>query len=457
MQRQTTTIQKPRSTDRASAPLTRMAAWMRLNTKPIRAIVLLIGLLGMASVASAQSYTISPSPFLTALDNSGHIINGGCVWTYVAGTTTAATTYADTMGTPNSNPIRSDSAGRFTAFLVAGQSYKFVYESACTPPSHGTTLRTADNIAGVPAAAATVDVTGTAGETISAGQCAYLSDGSGGKAAGQWYKCDNTNTYSSTTPLVGIAPSAIASAAAGTIRIAGEVTGLATLVGATYYVGTAGAITTVAPTNYRPIGQADTASSLVVASAPGPVVAGNGIAVAGTTVKAKSYVLCQTHQAATLVSNSSTTVGATCAVPSGTLGSTGALRITVTGEFLNNSGVAASFQPQITFGGTTVVGSAAAVAAAASSATPYQVNLRATISANNLTNSQRGVASIEVGNTGAVDASWRAFLVAEAAGNNTLAVDTTTSQNLIFQLTWGATNASLSFTVYNVTVEVLQP
>jgi hypothetical protein len=59
---------------------------------------------------------------------------------------------------------------------------------------------TADNIAATPVSAASVDVVGTAGEAISAGNAVYLSDGSGSKVAGSWYKADTGNAYSSTLP-----------------------------------------------------------------------------------------------------------------------------------------------------------------------------------------------------------------------------------------------------------------
>lgn len=240
----------------------------------MRRLWLLLLLVLLPVSVSAQTYTISPPPFLTALDNSGKIINNGCIWTYVAGTTTAATTYTTSTGTANANPIRSDSAGRFTAYLAPGSSYKFVYESSCTPPAHGTVLRTADNISAMPASAASVDITGTAGESITAGQCVYLSAGDGGKNAGQWYKCDNTNAYSSITNWVGIATVNIASAASGTIRISGSVTGLSSLsVGSPYYVGTAGALTATAPANnVRKLGQADSATSLVLKDRDAPTV-----------------------------------------------------------------------------------------------------------------------------------------------------------------------------------------
>lgn len=251
----------------------------------LRRLFLSALVLALPALAAAQTYTIAPSPFQTALDNSGRVINNACIWTYSAGTTTPATTYATSTGTANSDPIRSDSAGRFTAYLQPGISYKFVYESACTPPAHGTTLRTADNIAATPTSASTVDVTtAVAGEAISAGQCAYLSDGSGGKNPAQWYKCDSANLYSSTLNDIGIAPLAISSGATGTIRRAGSVSGMSSLSGGTvYYVGSAGAITASAPTNARKIGQADSATTFIVGDAPLPT-AGTGITIASGTI-----------------------------------------------------------------------------------------------------------------------------------------------------------------------------
>jgi hypothetical protein len=230
----------------------------------------------VAGPVFAQTYTATPSPFQLAQDNSGKIINNACVWTYVAGSTTAATTYSTATGTANTNPIRSDSAGRFTAFLAAGNSYKYVYESACTPPSHGTVLKTVDGIAAVPASGVNVDVAGTAGETLLAGAVVYLSDGSGGTVAGQWYNATSANAYSSNAAtMVGIAPSAVASGAASTFRISGRVTGLTGLiVGSVHYVGaSAGTLTATAPANARAVGAADTATTLDLA--PNPRAIGN--------------------------------------------------------------------------------------------------------------------------------------------------------------------------------------
>ncbi len=241
-----------------------------MMTKKLAIIAISLAILLLPRGVRAQSYTLSPPPFLLAQTNAGAIINNACVWTYIAGTTTAAATYSDNAGTANSNPIRSDSAGRFTAYLLAGSNYKFVYETACTPPAHGTVLRTADNVAGVPSSASTVDVQGTAGETLSAGQAVYLSDGSGSKNAAQWYKADNALGYSSVLPTVGMATAAITSGVVGTIRLQGQVTGLTSLTpGSTYYVGTAGALTLTQ--QGRKLGVADSTTTFVLTPNPVPI------------------------------------------------------------------------------------------------------------------------------------------------------------------------------------------
>src|ERR1019366_2509102 len=132
-----------------------MIPYVPRTTQTTRLISSIVAILLLwAGPAFAQSGTITPSPFQTVFDNNGAIVNGACVWTYVAGTTTPVATYTtNTIGTPNSNPIVADSAGRYTAFLVPGVSYKFVYEQPCVAPAHGAVLRPADQIQAMPASA----------------------------------------------------------------------------------------------------------------------------------------------------------------------------------------------------------------------------------------------------------------------------------------------------------------
>jgi hypothetical protein len=252
----------------------------------------------LAAQRPAADGTIMPSPYQVVLDTSGNPVSGACVWTYVAGTTTPAATYTNVgLTVANSNPIIASSAGRFTAFLALGASYKFTYEGACTPPSHGTSILTVDNVASVPGSAANLDLVGTAGEALTAGLAVYLSDGSGGKTAGLWYIASSANTYSSTTPQVGFAVAAVSSLASGTIRLGGSMTGLSSLsVGSIYYLSTAGAITSTAPTNRRFVGQADTTTSLVASPDP-PIPAVPSITVTATktanyTAVVGDYVVC---------------------------------------------------------------------------------------------------------------------------------------------------------------------
>lgn len=219
--------------------------------------------------------TIAPSPIFTGFDNNGDPLDGGKLYTYTAGTTTPAATYSDVgLTVANANPIILDSAGRATIFLSPGASYKFALKT-----SADVAIWTVDNVSSVPVAAATVDISGVAGEALTTGQVAYLSDGSGGKTAGQWFKADADFPYASTLPEIGFVVADIASGSSGAFRQGGILTGLSGLViGAPYYISaTAGAITATAPLNARFVGQADTTTSLVLSGNPPMPLADNGI------------------------------------------------------------------------------------------------------------------------------------------------------------------------------------
>jgi hypothetical protein len=79
--------------------------------------------------------------------NYGSVLTGGKLETYLAGTTTPATTYTSSSGgTANTNPIVLDSAGRppSEVWLTTGVSYKFILKD-----SAGTLIGTYDNISGI--------------------------------------------------------------------------------------------------------------------------------------------------------------------------------------------------------------------------------------------------------------------------------------------------------------------
>lgn len=216
--------------------------------------------------------TLAPNPWFTGFDDDGNIVPGGLLFTYAAGSSTKKNTYTDVLGqVANTNPIVLDDAGRVPSGLfLLPSSYKFVLAPAndTDPPTNP--IRTQDNIGAVPTTDIDNDVTGTAGQTMTAGQAAYLSDGSGALTAGRWYLADADNTYSSTGPEVAFVVSDVVAGATGTFRLSGRVTGLSGLTpGANYYVSaTAGDITATAPLNGRFVGQADSITSLIATPNP---------------------------------------------------------------------------------------------------------------------------------------------------------------------------------------------
>lgn len=278
-----------------------------------RISLLILAFLTLAGSAFAQG-TVSPVARQTWLDNNGAPAANYRLCTFQAGTSTLANTYTTAaLNVANANPLVLDSAGRGTVFLTPGSTYKFLLKDSTTTtcvPDTGSTIWSVDQVSAVPASNVSVDVDGVAGETITAGQVVYLSDGSGGTNAGQWYLADADFTYKSTTPSIGIAPTAITSGATGSVRIQGRSTGLSGLsAGSAYYVSTSpGALTAIQPTNVRYVGQADSTTALVTTSNPpvtltssqvnqrikslanGRLSFSNGVAVPSTDVTAATTV-----------------------------------------------------------------------------------------------------------------------------------------------------------------------
>ena len=225
------------------------------------------------AAADAQA-TVIPIPYPSFENSAGTGPCASCrLYAYAAGTSTLLSTYSDSALTvANVNPLVLNAAGRNPAgaIYLLPRSYKFVLQT-----SAGTEIWSRDNIAALPPFFVNLDVTGTAGEALSAGDVVYLSDGSGSLTAGRWYKADADNTYSSSTAgMVGIAPAACASGATDcSIRMGGRVTGLSGLTaGELYYASaTAAALTATPPTNTRFVGEADSTTSLIVQGNPGGV------------------------------------------------------------------------------------------------------------------------------------------------------------------------------------------
>lgn len=217
-----------------------------------------------------MTLTLAPSPWFTGLDNSGVTLPGAKLFTYESGTTTKLATYSDAAGTvANANPLVLDAAGRAVMYLQP-QAYKFVLAPSNDTDPPLAPIKTIDPVGAVPTTDVDLDVSGLAGETLTAGQAVMLADGSNGLTAGQWYKANaSTGGGSVGAKAIGVMQTNLAGGApvAGPIRMAGRVTGLAGLaVGSVYYqaASPAGTLTATAPPNARQFGVADSANSLIL-------------------------------------------------------------------------------------------------------------------------------------------------------------------------------------------------
>jgi len=93
------------------------------------------------------SVKLSPLFNDAQLNDNGELLSGGKVYWYIAGTTTPATTYADSAGgTPNTNPVILNVRGEPSQpmWLTSGQTYK-----ATLTDSLDNVIRQIDNISGI--------------------------------------------------------------------------------------------------------------------------------------------------------------------------------------------------------------------------------------------------------------------------------------------------------------------
>lgn len=121
----------------------------------------------------AQTNTVIPmvSAHRQFLDSSGNPLASGCVFTYSAGTTSAAPTYTDSTGSfQNSNPVILDSGG-FANIWLGQLSYKFTVKAAGgTSCATGATQWSEDSIPGANVSSGAVAFSSlTAAANVSAG------------------------------------------------------------------------------------------------------------------------------------------------------------------------------------------------------------------------------------------------------------------------------------------------
>lgn len=203
-------------------------------------------------------------------DNNGDPAAGYKLFTYIAGTQAKQATYTDAnLTSANANPIILDGSGRASIFLLPA-SYQFVLGAPNDTDPPASPIWTVDGVAALAPFATNVDIPAVAGENLALAEVCYMSDGAiGGTTAGRWYRADADSVFSSSiAPVLGFPTAAISSGDTGSIRIAGRIDGLGGLAtGSRYNVSaTAGQLTTSELANHRFVGQADSATSLILAA-----------------------------------------------------------------------------------------------------------------------------------------------------------------------------------------------
>lgn len=90
---------------------------------------------------------LSPSPWMQFFDTNGLPLVNGRLFTYAAGTTTKIATYTDsTGGTPNTNPVVTDSRGQCNVWINPNTAYKYVLAPPGVDDPPTITIRTIDQI-----------------------------------------------------------------------------------------------------------------------------------------------------------------------------------------------------------------------------------------------------------------------------------------------------------------------
>lgn len=105
----------------------------------------------------SQTYTPATPPNIQFFTSAGAVCNACKLYTYTAGTSSLLSTYSNSTGTANANPVVLDSAGRGTVYLSSSANYKFILKT-----SADVTIWTQDNIQPLaPASGVTGSIVGT--------------------------------------------------------------------------------------------------------------------------------------------------------------------------------------------------------------------------------------------------------------------------------------------------------
>lgn len=158
------------------------------------------------------------------------------------------------------------------------------------------------------------------------------------------------------------------------------------------------------------------------------------------------------RQATTSDVNNSTTETAiySYSVAGGTLGTTGSLLLSLTGDYLNNTGAGSTLTINIKYGATTI--GAYSLGSQAQSANRRSIEIDCVLSAANATGAQMARSRVSVGATGTATGTGAAMSLIYDAVHNSIAEDSTAAKTLQVTVTHGTVSASISCRALNVTL-----
>jgi len=205
-----------------------------------------------------------------------------------------------------------------------------------------------------------------------------------------------------------------------------------------------------------------------VAPVPTTLTGGNGISItngAGSVTIATSTnvitILDRAVGTQDVVNTTTETSVYSFTVPGGTLGTNRALRLTLTGDYLNNAAATPTFLIKVKYGGTTIFnGNAPALI---QSAFRFSIDVVTMLSANNATNSQiartwyQGSVNNGMDGTGLASGkvSLGQFDSPQLGLHNSLAIDSTVNQTLTVTFTHNTANTLISGRRHTVQLELL--
>lgn len=134
--------------------------------KTVRFIARLIAAIILFASPTLAQYQRVPIPLFQPLGNSGQILPGAKLCSYVAGTSTLRATYSNSVGSANPNPVTFDGSGRANIWLDT-TAYKLVLHASgsgltCNGQAVGPIIWTADEVTVTSSGGSGVSGTGTA-------------------------------------------------------------------------------------------------------------------------------------------------------------------------------------------------------------------------------------------------------------------------------------------------------